>query len=361
MVANQILQHTVDGIYNIASTPIYIFDSELNLLVGSDEKGEEYTESIKKAMAYDEDEVTVDGCIFIKIYDESDLSLILLICGDGEESLRLARLSSFQLDGLLTAYRQHYDRDDFIKNLLLDNLLLIDILNRSQKLHISMHVRRVVYMIETGTERDSSMMDVIRSVFSGTGRDFITAVDEKDIIVVKELNPEEDEPDIAEIATALADMLSTEVMTDCRVSYGSIVDDIRDVSRSYKEAKMALDVGAIFYSRRKVVAYSNLGIGRLIYQLPVPLCRMFISEIFGDAAPVSFDDETLATVNKFFEDNLNVSKTSRDLYIHRNTLVYRLEKLKNVTGLDIQTFDDAITFQIALMVLKYMDYLDNAS
>ena len=160
-------------------------------------------------------------------------------------------------------------------------------------------------------------------------------------------------------AKVILDMLNTEAMTNAHISYGTIVNEIKDVSRSYKEAKMALDVGKIFYANRNVVAYSNLGIGRLIYQLPMPLCKMFIKEIFDGKSPDEFDEETLTTINKFFENSLNVSETSRQLYIHRNTLVYRLDKLQKSTNLDLRVFEDAITFKIALMVVKYMKYMES--
>lgn len=139
-----------------------------------------------------------------------------------------------------------------------------------------------------------------------------------------------------------------------------MIQEIKEVSRSYKEAKMALDVGKIFFDERQIIAYSELGIGRLIYQLPIPLCKMFIREIFGGKSPDEFDEETLTTIHKFFENSLNVSETSRQLFIHRNTLVYRLDKLQKSTGLDLRIFEDAITFKIALMVVKYMKYMENS-
>ena len=187
----------------------------------------------------------------------------------------------------------------------------------------------------------------------------VTAVDEKDIILVKEVKPGETYDDLEKTASMIVDMLNTEALTRVNVAFGTIVNEIKDVSRSYKEAKMALDVGKIFYSTKNVVAYSKLGIGRLIYQLPLPLCRMFIKEIFDGKSPDDFDEETLTTINKFFENSLNVSETSRQLYIHRNTLVYRLDKLQKSTGLDLRVFEDAITFKIALMVVKYMKYMEN--
>ena len=202
-------------------------------------------------------------------------------------------------------------------------------------------------------------LETVRSLFAAKTKDFITAVDEKNIILVKEVKPAEDYEDLEKTANMVLDMLNTEAMTKVHVSFGTIVGDIKEVSRSYKEAKMALDVGKIFYSGKNVVAYSNLGIGRLIYQLPLPLCRMFIREVFENKSPDDFDEETLATINKFFENSLNVSETSRQLYIHRNTLVYRLDKLQKSTGLDLRVFEDAITFKIALMVVKYMKYMEN--
>ena len=234
----------------------------------------------------------------------------------------------------------------------------MDIYNRAKKLHIETDVRRVAFIIETKNEKDVNALETVRSLFSGKTKDFITAVDEKNIILVKELKPSETYEDMQKTAKVILDMLNTEAMTKVHVSFGTIVNEIKDVSRSYKEAKMALDVGKIFYSDRNIVAYNNLGIGRLIYQLPMPLCKMFIKEIFEGKSPDDFDDETLTTINKFFENSLNVSETSRQLYIHRNTLVYRLDKLQKSTGLDLRVFEDAITFKIALMVVKYMKYME---
>ena len=259
----------------------------------------------------------------------------------------------------MVAYKERFDKDNFIKNLLLDNLLLVDIYNRAKKLHIETNVRRVVFLIETKHEKDVNALETVRSLFAAKTKDFITAVDEKNIILVKEVKPAEDYEDLEKTANMVLDMLNTEAMTKVHVSFGTIVGDIKEVSRSYKEAKMALDVGKIFYSGKNVVAYSNLGIGRLIYQLHLPLCRMFIREVFENKSPDDFDEETLATINKFFENSLNVSETSRQLYIHRNTLVYRLDKLQKSTGLDLRVFEDAITFKIALMVVKYMKYMEN--
>ena len=200
----------------------------------------------------------------------------------------------------------------------------------------------------------------MRSLFGGKSKDFVTAVDEKNIIVVKELAENETYDDLEKTAEIILNVFKgTETEKDVYVAYGTVVNEIKEVSRSYKEARMALDVGKIFFEEKNIIAYSTLGIGRLIYQLPIPLCKMFIKEIFDNKSPDDFDEETLTTINKFFENNLNVSETSRQLYIHRNTLVYRLDKLQKSTGLDLRVFEDAITFKIALMVVKYMKYMES--
>ena len=214
--------------------------------------------------------------------------------------------------------------------------------------------------METNREKDGNELEKVRSLFGGKSKDFVTAVDEKNIIVVKELAENETYDDLEKTAEIILNVFKgTEAEKDVYVAYGTVVNEIKEVSRSYKEARMALDVGKIFFEEKNIIAYSTLGIGRLIYQLPIPLCKMFIKEIFDNKSPDDFDEETLTTINKFFENNLNVSETSRQLYIHRNTLVYRLDKLQKSTGLDLRVFEDAITFKIALMVVKYMKYMES--
>ena len=218
---------------------------------------------------------------------------------------------------------------------------------------------RAVYLIETKDEKDGIVSEVLKSMFSPQAGDYVTAVDESSLILIKSVESTTTPQALHELAETIVAMMNAEALLDVKVAYGTVVQELKDVSKSYKEAKMALDVGKIFYAEKKVIAYSTLGIGRLIYQLPVNLCKIFIEEIFGDNVPYDLDEETLNTLNKFFENNLNVSETSRQLFVHRNTLVYRIEKIQKSTGLDLRSFDDALTFKIALMVVNYMKYLDN--
>ena len=359
MISNQILQNTIEGLKTITRVDICVMDTEGKTLATTVGNAEEYEPAVLAFVDSPADSQVLAGFQFFKVFDEHQLEYVILAKGETDDVYMIGKLAAFQIQNLLVAYKERYDKDNFIKNLLLDNLLLVDIYNRAKKLHIETDVRRVVFIIETKNEKDTNALETVRSLFSGKTKDFITAVDEKNIILVKELKPNETYDDMTRTAKVILDMLNTEAMTKAHVAFGTIINEIKDVSRSYKEAKMALDVGKIFYSGRNVVAYSNLGIGRLIYQLPMPLCKMFIREIFDGKSPDDFDEETLTTINKFFENSLNVSETSRQLYIHRNTLVYRLDKLRKSTNLDLRIFDDAITFKIALMVVKYMKYMEN--
>ena len=349
---------TIDGLKNITRIDICVMDIEGKALATTINNIEEYEEAVMAFVDSPADSQVLQGYQFFKVFDEHQLEYVLLAKGDSDDVYMVGKLAAFQIRNLLVAYKERYDKDNFIKNLLLDNLL-VDIYNRAKKLHIETSVKRVVFLIETKNEKDVSALETVKGLFAGKKKDFITQVDEKNIILVREVAENESYEDMEKTAKVILDMLNTEAMTMVHVAYGTIVQEIKDVSRSYKEAKMALDVGKIFYSDRNVIAYSSLGIGRLIYQLPMPLCKMFIKEIFGSKSPDDFDEETIATINKFFENSLNVSETSRQLFIHRNTLVYRLDKLQKSTNLDLRVFDDAITFKIALMVVKYMKYMEN--
>ena len=359
MISNQILQSTIEGIKNISRVELCVTDIEGKVLVTTFPEVEISQNDIVTFAQSQADSQTMKNYQFFKVYDEHQLEYILVVKGGNDDIHLIGKMVTFQIQGLLTAYKERFDKDNFIKNLLLDNLLLVDIYNRAKKLHIETDVKRIVFIIETKTEKDTNALETVRTLFSSKTKDFITAVDEKNIILVKEIKPSETYEDMRKTAKVIVDMLNTEAMSSVNVAYGTIVNEIKEVSRSYKEAKLALDVGKIFYSDRKIIAYSNLGIGRLIYQLPLPLCKMFIKEIFDGKSPDEFDEETLTTINKFFENSLNVSETSRQLYIHRNTLVYRLDKLQKSTGLDLRVFEDAITFKIALMVVKYMKYMES--
>ena len=357
MISNQILQSTIEGIKNISRVELCVADADGKEIVSTSSMGD-CVKAVSEFALSPADSQEIQGKQYFKIYDEQQLEYILIVSGVGEDVYTVGKMATFHIQGLLVAYKERFDKDNFIKNLLLDNLLLVDIYSRAKKLHIQAEVRRVAMIVEAENDKENNVLEIIRTNMNTGNKDFITAVDENNVIVVKDLSEGDSIKDIEKAARNIITTLEKSGLKNVRISYGTIVNEIKEVSRSYKEAKMALDVGKIFFDERNIIAYSELGIGRLIYQLPIPLCKMFIKEIFDGKSPDDFDEETLTTINKFFENSLNVSETSRQLFIHRNTLVYRLDKLQKMTGLDLRVFEDAITFKIALMVVKYMKYME---
>lgn len=359
MISSQVIRTSIEELKTITKVDLCVLDLEGNIVASTFELNDLALNLITEFVDSPADSQVIGTHHLLKILDESEVLYVLDARGIGEDTYMIGKIAVSQLQNLIIAYKEKYDRNNFFQNLLLDNMLLVDIYNRAKKLHIEVNIPRAVFLIETGSEKESSASELLNGMFSAQIGDYITAVDESNVILIKALAPGENYDILEHTANTIVDMMNMEAMMNVRVSYGTIVEELKDVSKSYKEAKMALDVGKIFYAEKRVTAYNRLGIGRLIYQLPVNLCQIFIDEIFGANVPDELDEETLTTINKFFENNLNVSETSRQLFVHRNTLVYRIEKLAKSTGLDIRTFDDALTFKIALMVVNYMKYLDS--
>lgn len=296
------------------------------------------------------------SCHMFKISADRNETQLLILWGRSEQARLVGELAVCQIESLLEAYRERTDKNTFMQNLLLGNYSPVDLYNKAKRLHISPDQRRVLFLAETRQLPDEGITATIRNIFSARTRDFITSIDDRRIIIVRELQSTEDPRDMENIARTLVDMLNTEAMTTARVSYSNTAENLRQLPGAYKEALTALEVGKIFYAQKNIFGYNQLGIGRLIYQLPLPVCEMFIDEIFQKDSLSSLDEETMTIIRTFFENNLNLSETSRKLYVHRNTLVYRFEKLEKKFGLDIRTFEDALTFKIAMMVVDYIKY-----
>ena len=359
MLSNQIIQKSLDELKAITKIELEVYDLEGTKIAGTSSEMEVEPHIIRIFAESAAETQELDNKWFMKVQEEGRDIYVLIASGDQQHAYQVAKIEVSQLEALILAYKEKYDRNNFFQNLILDNLLLVDIYNRAKKLHLDVEAKRIVYLVETKVESEGIVKEMLRSLFSQQTGDFVTSVDERNIVLIKSLRKEDTEEEIQQTAKTIVDMLNSEAMLTVKVAYGTVVGELKDVSKSYKEAKMALDVGKIFYIEKNVIGYEKLGIGRLIYQLPVSLCRMFMNEIFGDNLPDKLDEETQITIHKFFENSLNVSETARQLYIHRNTLVYRIEKLEKETGLDIRNFDDALTFKIALMVVSYLQYLDS--
>ncbi len=251
-------------------------------------------------------------------------------------------------------YDEKYDRNSFVKNIIVDNILPGDVLYRTRELRLTVEARRAVYLVRVQKTTENSALDILKNLFPDRNRDFVIRIDDNDSVVIKEFAQDTTKEGVMQVAQNIVDTLSGEEMVSVSVGISTMVDTIQDLAQAYREARIALEVGKVFDTEKSIISYENLGIGRLIYQLPTTLCELFLKEVFKKESINVLDSETIGTIQKFFENNLNVSETSRKLFVHRNTLVYRLDKIKKLTGLDLREFDDAIIFKVAMMVNKYL-------
>lgn len=355
MISNQVLQKCLDDLRSITDTDMVLFDMDGREGAKTVRNIAPEPKKIADFTASDKDFKQIPDFQLFKVKDEGRPVYILAVKAEKGSDPAIGAVVRYHIERLIDENKNKVDKESFIKSLLLDNMLLVDIFERSKKLGIDIEAKRVVYVIRMGEKNQDDAMPAVRNLFDEF-QDFVTALDKKTIIAVKQIG----EGDVSAEAFAQKILKSIKDQTNdaVRVAVGTVVDDLKEVSRSYKEANMALEVGHIFFKDREINSYESLGIGRLIYQLPIPLCRIFIGEIFKNISPRDLDNETIETIDKFFENSLNVSETSRQLFIHRNTLVYRLDKIQKLTGLDLRVLDDAITFKIALMVSRYMQYVE---
>ena len=355
MITNQKLKKSLEEIKNITSFDAILYSAKGKHLTGTVEEPEHSDIFVKEFIVSEEDVREKNDAIAFAV--EID-SVLVMFCQYTSENLVIGRMAVCQLRTLVLGESERYDRNNFIQNILLGNMLGSDIINRAKKLHIE-NRKRVVYVIDTGKNCNEIAVELVKNLADiRSGGFLVVAMDGHNVVLVKDVE-DIDSPKLQEklssIAGSLVDNLLAEAMIKVRVGYGNPTDVLPKIAESYQEAKMALEVGRLFYVEKEIMAYDRLGIGRLIYQLPMSLCEMFIREVFGDEVPQILDDEeAMSTISKFFENNLNISETARQLYVHRNTLVYRLERIEKAIGLDIRTFDDAMIFKIATMVLAHI-------
>ena len=296
-----------------------------------------------------------DNHAFKVLGNQSKPEYAVFVEGNDEEAEKLANILEISFSNIKQYYDEKYDRNNFIKNVILDNILPGDIYIKARELHFDTDVTRAVLLIRVLSSNEISAFDVIQNIFPDKQKDFVFNINETDIVLVKEIPADTDTKNLEKLARSIVDTLGSEFYTKVIVGIGLPVVGVKDLARSFKESQVSLEVSKVFDTERSIVSYDNLGIARLIYQLPVTLCEMFLKEVFKKGSIDNLDQETLFTIQKFFENNLNVSETSRKLFVHRNTLVYRLEKIRKLTGLDLREFDHAIVFKVALMVKKYLD------
>ena len=348
MLSNQIFQKTVQDIKTISGFECAVWNLKTECIAMSHPSLKDTKEEIRYFI--EKEEKSQGNILLFKVAQKEESEYILEIMGEGKEAELAGKFGANQLETLMMTCRDRMDKNKFIQNVILGNMLLVDVYNQAKKMRIPIEQKRVVFLIEPKSEGENLILETLKGLFASTSRDFITAVDESNVILVKELEEGTEYPQIKHIAEEIVDTLNMEAMAAVRIAYGTMVEELKDISKSYQEARVALEVGRVFYAEKTIDAYNELGIGRLIHQLSPSLCEMFLDEAFGGRVVSGFEEEELLTVYTFFENNLNISETARQLFLHRNTLVYRLEKIQKKTGLDVRKFDDALVFKIAIMV-----------
>ena len=355
-MSNRVFQGIVHQMSEVIERTFGVID-ETGTVISCSELGrigEVQSSAVAEVFVSDETKV-IDGYTYKVFGMHMHPDYAVFVEGDDPVADKYVGVLSVSLSTIKQYYDEKYDRGNFIKNVILDNILPGDIYIKARELHFSNDVTRAVLLIRITEKNDVAVFDVIQDLFPDKSKDFVVNINETDIALVKEVKNNIETKDLEKLARSIADSLGTEYYTHVLVGIGTAIENIKDLARSYREAQVSLEVGKVFDTEKTIVSYEHLGIARLIYQLPTTLCEMFLREIFKRGSIESLDHETLFTIQKFFENNLNVSETSRKLFVHRNTLVYRLEKIKKLTGLDLREFDDAIVFKVALMVKKYLD------
>lgn len=309
---------------------------------------------IKEELAIQGSHMVYDGYTYRSAGDDYKTAFIIFVEGDDSHADKMSQILAISISSIKGLYDEKYDKSSFIKNIILDNILPSDIYIKSNELHLSNDQNRVVIVLKFQNQPSLSPFEIVQELTRGDGHDYIINISDQDIVIVHEVEAGTDISDVEKYAADLLDRCAEEYKAKAIVGISSAVDSLKDLAKAYKEARISIEVGKVFDIEKPIMSYETLGIGRLIYQLPITLCEIFLAEVFKKGALETLDRETLMTVQCFFENNLNVSETSRKLFVHRNTLVYRLEKIKKLTGLDLREFDHAVTFKVALMVKKYL-------
>ena len=356
-MSNSVFQSVIVQLREISDRAFGVIDTEGTVVSCTDMAllGERWTDAALKVGNASEGVVTFAQKSFKAIVGNSNFFEYAVFCtGDDETAKAFCNLAYIALNDAKTFYEEKHDRGTFVKNIIMDNILPGDIYIRAKELHFATDAPRAVFLIRQLGHSDVATVDVLSGMFPDKLQDFVLSINETDIAVVKQISVNTSNEELERLAVSIEETLKNELRIRTVIGIGTVAEHLRELADSYKEAQTAIEVGKVFDTEKSIMHYENLGIGRLIYQLPTTLCEIFLSEVFKKNSIDSLDQETLFTINKFFENNLNVSETSRKLFVHRNTLVYRLEKIKKLTGLDLRQFDHAIVFKVALMVRKYL-------
>ncbi|MDR2546033.1 MAG: helix-turn-helix domain-containing protein [Lachnospiraceae bacterium] len=384
MKTSQILANSIEYVCSITGVELGVSDSKGNLLAQSKGFRDEVAFNTGDFLEMATDIWQNNDCMYFKIKNDGIAEYILKVCGDGD-TRAIGLLAVYQIESVLYTHKKDICKKEFYRDLLRDSILAVDINRWAKKLGIDISVRRMVMVVEAHSFRKAKtsaarnddeytrtllgnvlsaghssggLYHVIETYMNSNSSSFVTTIDEGHVTIIKELYSSDEEAEIEESTVSLYEYLENEGFSDIYVSYGTVANEIKEVSRSYREAKITMEAGKIFFDEKRIIAYNQLGIGRLIYQLPLSLCKLFLGEILDNVSLDDFSHEILSTIERFFANSLNVSEAARQLFIHRNTLLYRLDKVEKITRLDLRVFEDAVIFHTSVMIMKYIKYME---
>lgn len=348
-------QNVINQMDAFLTSPVGVMDSEgFVLATNASENMAEYSDIFLAAV---NDNLEIHGCRGYSICGISKTGkpeYIVYVRGIDDESRRTCMMLSVALSNIRLFYDDKYDKTTFIKNIISDNTLPLDLHQRARELHMDFDQKRVVFVIKITQTGDIAALDVVLGMFPEHEHDFVFSMDDNTIVLVKETDDTTTEEELEELAQTMIDNLNSEAMLNVLVGISTPAENLNVLAAAYKEAQVALEIGRVFENDKYILSYKSLGVGRLIYHLPTRLCQLFLQEVLTKKGLDALDDEIITTIYEFFKNDLNVSETARKLYIHRNTLVYRLDKVLKTIGLDLRKFDDAVVFKVAMMVNQYL-------
>ena len=360
-MSNSVFQSVIQQLKEASDRVFGVVDNEGFVIscTNAELLGERWQDAVLSLAESGEQSVVIGQRTFRAIFGATGSVEYAVFCeGTDAQGTLLCNMAYIALNDAKVYYEEKHDRGTFVKNIIMDNILPGDIYIRAKELHFATDAPRAVFLVRQMGQSEGTLVDVLSGLYPDKLQDFVLSINETDVAIVKQLAAIPSNEELEKMAQDVENTVSEELGVSTVIGIGTVVGHLRDLADAYKEAQTAIEVGKVFDTEKSIINYENLGIGRLIYQLPTTLCDIFLSEVFKKNSIDTLDQETLFTINKFFENNLNVSETSRKLFVHRNTLVYRLEKIKKLTGLDLRQFDHAIVFKVALMVRKYLSSRD---
>ncbi len=352
MISIKVLKDTLNGIKKISNVDLFVYDLNGKIVANTSDVDDKISDAVIKFIETKDTKNEKSSLCLYKLVTNQ------ILVAKGKDAKVIGEMTAFQIENLDSNSDKASDENEFLKKLISNDILPTDLKNQTKQLGVEVKGNKCIFIIESEHEKNGIVIEALKNVLVDDS-DLISDVDDKNIVLVKELVDTKDYEEASNIAYSIVDMLNTEIMQNARVAYSSIITNIKETATAYNEARMALEIGDIFKNEEQVIPYNSIGIEKLIYQMPFSACEDFLNEVFDGEVPEVLDSETAVTVEKMFENNLNISETARQLFIHRNTLVYRLDKIHNNTGFDLREFEDAMMFRVVMMMKKYIEYMSD--